>query len=193
VSNVTHGTFQTTSNGTTWNNATSFTTAQIAANQVRFVHDGGELAPTFSIRANDGSADSNTIAAAVTFTNVNDPPVNSVPGAQTIASETPRFFNAANGNAITISDTDVNQTLAPNNKAQVQLGVLHGTLTLGDLDGVVITGGANGSATVTIQGTIGAINGALASLMYQSAVNFSGSDTLTVTTSDLGHTGTGGA
>src|SRR5206468_3722876 len=49
VSNVTHGSFQTTTDGVTWVNTTSFTTADLAASHVRFVHDGGEAAPTFSI------------------------------------------------------------------------------------------------------------------------------------------------
>ena len=56
VSNVTHGTFQTTADGIHWTNATAFTTAELSAGHVRFVHDGGELAPTFSIQANDGAA-----------------------------------------------------------------------------------------------------------------------------------------
>ncbi len=76
VSNVTHGTFQTTTDGVTWVDATTFTTADLAASHVRFVHDGGEIAPTFSIQADDGEAlnhQSNVSAGAVDFTNVDDP------------------------------------------------------------------------------------------------------------------------
>jgi VCBS repeat-containing protein len=73
VSGVTHGNFQLFSGGV-WSNATSFTTANIAAGNVRFVHDGGEVAPTFSLTANDGTSNSNTIAGTVSFTNVNDAP-----------------------------------------------------------------------------------------------------------------------
>ena len=78
VTNVTHGNFQTSADGVNWSNATSFTTADLSANHVRFVHDGGEAAPTFSIQANDGSASnnlSNIFAGNVSFTNVNDAPV----------------------------------------------------------------------------------------------------------------------
>src|ERR1700761_4920020 len=78
VTNVTHGNFQTTADGTNWVNATSFTTTDLAANHVRFVHDGSEVAPTFSIQANDGAAVnnlSNILAGTVSFTNVNDAPV----------------------------------------------------------------------------------------------------------------------
>src|SRR6201996_8252156 len=78
VTNVTHGNFQTSTDGVNWSNATSFTTADLAANHVRFVHDGGEAAPTFSIQANDGAAVnnlSNIFTGNVSFTNVNDAPV----------------------------------------------------------------------------------------------------------------------
>ena len=40
VSNVTHGSLQTTADGVTWTNAATFTTADLAASHVRFVHDG---------------------------------------------------------------------------------------------------------------------------------------------------------
>ena len=77
VSNVSHGKFQTTANGSTWVDATAFTTADLVAGHVRFVHDGGEAAPTFSIRADDGAAlnhASATVAGTVDFTNINDAP-----------------------------------------------------------------------------------------------------------------------
>jgi VCBS repeat-containing protein len=78
VSNVTHGRFETTTDGTNWAAATIFTTADLDAHHVRFVHDGGEDAPTFSIQADDGAGSnslSNVLAGSVTFTNVNDAPV----------------------------------------------------------------------------------------------------------------------
>src|SRR5207247_339973 len=56
VTTVTHGTFQTTADGVTWVNATTFTSTDLTANHVRFVHDGGVAAPTFSIQADDGAA-----------------------------------------------------------------------------------------------------------------------------------------
>jgi len=70
--------FQTTTDGVAWTNATTFDSTAIAAGHVRFVHDGSEFAPTFSIQANDGAAANNlsTVAAGVVnFTNVNDAPV----------------------------------------------------------------------------------------------------------------------
>ena len=60
-----------------WYNTATFTTAELAAGQIRFVHDGGEAAPTFSIQADDGETlnhRSNVLAGTVNFTNVNDAP-----------------------------------------------------------------------------------------------------------------------
>ena len=67
VSNVSHGTFQTTSNGTIWVVATTFTTADLNAGRVRFVHDGGGDAPTFAIRANDGVIAGSAVAGSINF------------------------------------------------------------------------------------------------------------------------------
>ena len=70
VSNVTHGSFQTTTDGVIWVNATTFTTADLAASHVRFVHDGSLTTPTFSIQANDGAALnnlSNVFVGSVSF------------------------------------------------------------------------------------------------------------------------------
>ena len=77
ASNVSHGTFQTTTNGAIWVAATTFSTADLNAGHVRFVHDGGEDAPTFSIQADDGTGVnslSNVFTGTVNFTNVNDAP-----------------------------------------------------------------------------------------------------------------------
>ena len=78
ISNVSHGVFQTSTDGIHWIVATTFTTADLLAGHVRFVHDGGEAAPTFSIQADDGAAIdhlSNVLAGAIDFTHVNDAPV----------------------------------------------------------------------------------------------------------------------
>ena len=46
--------------------------------------------------------------------------------------------------------------------------------------------GANGSSTLTLSGTQAQINAALASLSYQGTLNYTGPDTLTLTSSDTG-------
>ena len=99
ASNVSHGTFQTTTNGAIWVPATTFTTADLNAGHVRFVHDGGEDAPTFSIQADDGTGVnslSNLFAGAVNFTNVDDAP------AVTHASLT-----ISQGHTVTVTTADI--------------------------------------------------------------------------------------
>ena len=46
---------------------------------------------------------------------------------------------------------------------------------------------------MTYQGTLANLNAALDGVRYDPALNYSGSDALTVTTNDLGNTGSGGA
>ncbi|MEN9362281.1 MAG: hypothetical protein RL095_3816, partial [Verrucomicrobiota bacterium] len=73
VSNLAGGSFQKLSGS--WANATSFTRADIAAGNVRFVQDGSSTTPVFDISANDGNSSSTPIAASITLTPVNDAPV----------------------------------------------------------------------------------------------------------------------
>src|SRR6266436_515622 len=148
---------------------------------------------TVVAKDNGGLQSASPVQVQASVTAVDDAPVNSVPlTTQSVAEDTNLVFSSANGNAITISDVDVNETVSPNNTAQVKLSVASGTLTLGTTTGVTITGGANASSTVTLQGTLSAINTALNGLSYKGTLNFNGSDSLSVVTSDLGHTGTGG-
>ena len=67
------------------------------------------------------------------------------------------------------------------NLASTQLSVLHGTLAV-TAGGASITG--NNSATLTLSGTEAQINATLATLSYQGGLNFNGSDTLTVLSTD---------
>ena len=73
VSGVTGGFFQLSS--ATGTPISSFTSADLAANLVQFVDDGDEVAPGFSVRVNDGTVDSNTRAATITYSTVNDAPI----------------------------------------------------------------------------------------------------------------------
>jgi VCBS repeat-containing protein len=116
----------------------------------------------------------------------NDPPVNSVPGAQTTNEDTPVVFSSGNGNLISVSDPDVAET--PGGELSVQLTVTNGVLILTPA-GVTITAGASGTSTVTIQGVPAAINATLNGLTYSPTANFSGSALLTIVTNDLGNTG----
>jgi large repetitive protein len=183
------------SNGTLYVNGVAgntFTGAQLAGGLVTFQHDGSEtLTAGFQVSVEDGNEDlSAPVAQAFNFmvSAVNDAPVNGVPGAQSVNEDTALVFSSANGNTISISDTD-----AGVGTVRVTLSVANGTLTLGSLAGLTFTAGTNGSGSFTIDGTLAAINTALQSLSYQGNLNYFGPDSLSIVTSDLGNSGSGGA
>ncbi len=70
-----------------------------------------------------GAAATSTVD--VTIIGSNDAPVNSVPGAQTVAEDAAKVFSSANGNAISISDAD-----AGAGNETVTVAVTSGALTL---------------------------------------------------------------
>ena len=127
-----------------------------------------------------------TATVTVTVNSVNDPPVHSVPGAQSVAEDGTLVFSVANSNVISISDSD-----AGNNEVQTTLTATNGVLTLGGTTGLTFIGGADGvdDASMTIRGTISAINTALLDLQYEPNGDFNGSANLQIVTSDLGNTG----
>jgi hypothetical protein len=101
-------------------------------------------------------------------------PVNTVPGAQTVVED-----NALDLTGISVNDFD-------GDLATTQLTVTEGTLSVSLSSGVTISAGANDSASLTLSGTQGGINATLSSLTYQGALNFFGSDVLTITSTDSG-------
>src|SRR4030095_12711373 len=117
---------------------------------------------------------------------VNDAPVNTVPAAQTMSEDGTLTFSTANGNAISIADVD-----AGSSRVQVTLAATNGVLTLAGTTGLTVSG--NGTATVTVTGSLANINTALNGLVFAPTGNFNGSANLTVTTNDQGNTGSGGA
>ncbi len=134
-----------------------------------------------------GSAGSDVDAVTVNVTGVNDAPVNTVPGAQVTNEDVAREFSTGNGNAIAVADVD-----APS--LQVTLTAANGSVTLGSTAGLSFQAGdGTADATVTFTGTVTSINGALNGTQYIPTPNANGAGSLTVTTSDLGATGGGGA
>jgi hypothetical protein len=132
---------------------------------------------SFSYTISDGQF-SDTATVTVTVAAVNDAPVNSVPGAQTVNSSAPLVFSTANGNAISLSDVD-----AGSNPVQVTLTATNGSLTLGSLTG----------ASLSLTDTLSNLNSQLNGLSFTSTTGFCGAASLTVTTNDLGNSGSGGA
>ena len=135
---------------------------------------------SFAVTVNDGSADSNVAVSALTMLpDPNDAPVNTLPG--TVAAFEDRLTPIT---GLAVGDADEGSANAGFKLATVELSVANGTLQLAVAAGASIVGGANGSGTVTLAGTQAAINATLATLAYQGATNFSGADTLVVTSRD---------
>ncbi|TNC04109.1 tandem-95 repeat protein, partial [Methylobacterium terricola] len=161
---------------------------QTALSRVRFSsseRDPSTVPRNIDVSVSDGVLRSAVATATVAVTAVNDAPVNGLPAAQATAEDTPLVFSAATGNALTVSDAD-----ARNGRITTTLGVLHGTLTLGSAIGV--TARDDGTGTVTLTGTVAAINAALEGTRYRPAADYVGVDTLTILTDDGGNTGAGG-
>ena len=95
-------------------------------------------------------------------------------------------FSTANSNAISIADSSVST-----NTVQLSLSVTNGVLNLATTSGLTFTTGANASATMTVKGTLAAINAALAGLKYTPTNNYSGAASLSLNYSDLGVGGAG--
>ena len=99
---------------------------------------------------------------------MNDAPINTVPGPQSVAEDA--ILPIA---GVSVADID-------SSALTTTLSVAHGILNV--TAGAGVTG--NGSASVTITGTAAQINAALAGLAYTGNLDFNGADTLTVATSD---------
>jgi hypothetical protein len=156
-------------------------------------------AATLTITTNDlgnlgsGGPLSDADTVAITVTAVNDAPINSVPGPQSVNEDTAHVFNAHNATRISVSDVDdADDGAVGDEVVQVTLAAPTGALTLNATTGLTFTAGANSTAAMTVTGTISDINNALNGLVFVPALDFSGPATLTITTNDLGNFGVGG-
>ncbi|MGH7895589.1 MAG: tandem-95 repeat protein, partial [Candidatus Binatia bacterium] len=129
-------------------------------------------ADTLTVTSTDSNGAATASNVGITVTAVNDAPVNTLPGAQAGAEDTVLAIGG-----ISVSDPD-------GGPLSVTLGVANGTLQVGLAGGATITAGANGSTTLTLTGTVAQVNAALATLGFLGAPDWSGADTLTVTTTD---------
>lgn len=141
----------------------------------RYDSDGGTLG---TVNLTVGENDNRT--ANIGYVQVNDAPVNSVPGAQTVLEDD----TLTPDSIISVADDD-----AGNGTVTVQLSVLHGTLGLTLSGGVTVSAGALDSASVTLSGTLTGINTSLESLTYTPTAHYVGNDTLTVVSNDRGNSG----
>jgi len=125
---------------------------------------------SFTYTVSDGHGGTATATVGLTVTPVNDAPTVAVPSARTAYED---VVLAIGG--ISIGDVD-------NGSLSVILSVSDGTLTMAPATGLTV--GGNGTAVLTVSGTIASLNAALAGLSYRGALNFGGSDTLSITVSD---------
>lgn len=180
---------------------TFISAADIALGRLTFApaaNANGEGYATFTFQVRDnggvlgGGVDTDQTPNTITFdvTAVNDAPVNTVPGAQTLLEDGSVTLSTANGNAISVADVD-----AGGSPLTVTLSVAHGGLTLASSTGLTFSAGdGSGDALMTFSGTAGAINAALgAGVTYAPDANYNGADSISVTTDDAGSTGVGGA
>jgi CshA-type fibril repeat protein len=108
----------------------------------------------------------------------NAPPSLTIPGTQNGYEDTSLIFSGANGNAITLSDSD-DGTLT------VTVTSSHGELILGSTAGLSIDNGdATGDTSITFTGSIADINLALDGLTYTPTADYYGSATVTVSAND---------
>jgi Ca2+-binding RTX toxin-like protein len=137
---------------------------------------------TVIYQVDDGAAvnhASNVVTATVSVSPVNDAPVNTVPGAQTVNDNQDAAILG-----VSVADLDAS-TLRVTLSAQ-------GQLTLGTTAGLTFsTGDGIADSSMTFQGSKADVNAALGGLHYV-VHGVATPDTITLTTSDLGATGSGG-
>jgi large repetitive protein len=118
-----------------------------------------------------------------TITPVSHPPLVQAPATQAATENVPLVFSPGHGNAITLSDPDVNPA-GP--VEQLTLTAVRGTVTLATTAGLTFVSG-NGTASVTIRGTLNALNAAVNGLIFTPTHNYVGTADLVVTLNDLGN------
>ena len=131
---------------------------------------------------------------SITVTAPNDPPVNTVPGAQTTNEDTALVFSSGNSNLISISDVD-----AGSNDVQVSLAATNGEMTLNASAISALSfnsGDGTSDSSMEFEGTVLEINTALDGLSFLPDADendSTGSFGIQIITNDLGNSGSGGA
>ena len=204
VAGTTIGTVTTNSGGTlvlTFNAGATNTLVNSAMQQIAYANNSD--APPSSVQINWAFSDGNTGAqgaggaltatgsTTVSITAVNDAPTATIVPASYAANE--QVALTLQGTGLSIADID-----AGNAVVQATLSVGYGVLTVASgTTGVTVSG--SGTGTVTLSGTITQINSLLAggsggTLSYTANTDAPpASTTLTLTASDLGNAGSGGA
>jgi hypothetical protein len=124
------------------------------------------------VRSTDAAGQFTEQAFTVSVTDVNEAPTVAAPAAQAAYEDVDQALTG-----LSVGDPD-------GDGLTVTLSVSHGTLTLGTTAGLVAFG--NGSGVVSLIGSQADLNAALASLVYRGSLNYSGTDTMSITAGDGG-------
>ncbi|KHT62651.1 hypothetical protein RJ45_16225 [Photobacterium gaetbulicola] len=117
---------------------------------------------------------------------VNDAPELPAIGDQIVEEDSPLVINSLN-----VTDIDFDEA-GSSGVMTVTVSAINGSLTAVETAGVTITD--NGSAAVTLEGSLADINAALAAgITYLGNPDFKGDDVITVVANDNGNVGAGGA
>jgi hypothetical protein len=147
--------------------------------------DGFSGTDLFTYTITDVNGFTATAGVLVNVFPVNDAPVLTLPGAQTIRANT-----TTNINGVFVSDADV---LHGNGLIQVTITVQNGTLTLPSTAGLnFATGDGSGDRKMTFSGALSNVAAAASTLIYRPFPDSISADTLTVIVDDLGNHGSGG-
>ncbi len=167
----------------------SFTQSQLTSGQIGYIHDGGEQAPSFDITVSDTDGGSTTVAANVSFSNINDDPYNAgtIPDRLIALEDTPTTVDTS---TISIADVD-----AGSGDLTLTISTSAGTLQALSTAGLTISGSLTGNLILT--GTVTSINDWLnttAALTYTGSANTHGNavDDINFSLVDNGNTGIGG-
>ncbi len=128
-----------------------------------------------------GTPIANLLVPALAGYGVVQPPGVSAPTSASVMQNGSLTFSSAGNDAITMSDSQ-----AGNNSDSLTLSVSSGTLTLASTSGLSVVSGANGSASMTVTGTLSSLNAALNGLINAPNSGFSGADSLSLSLSDPG-------
>jgi hypothetical protein len=138
------------------------------------------------IASSDATSASDMDTLAITVTAVNDAPVNTLPATRTTPVDQQVLFLPTQ---VAIADVDAGAA-----QVEVALAATDGTVSLGGTPGLtLLAGDGRDDTAITFRGTLTRVNSALNNMRVRPDPGFQGVATVTLTTSDLGNTGAGGA
>src|SRR3712207_1172465 len=138
--------------------------------------DNGNTGADPGLGGTGGAADEQDVdTRTIQVQAVNDPGTSSVTGTASGDEDT--------AIPLTLSIADVDAVLAPDGVYKVTLTATNGTVTIGTT-GLTFTAGGNGTGTMTVTGTLAAINTALSSASFTGSLNYNGSASVQIDVTD---------